>query len=72
LGFVNRKVFIVGVVAVLVLIAWRVFAQWAVSPEAQPSSPAVMRREACLKRIDTWEARKRAGLLHNQQRPAGC
>ena len=60
------------VVVVLVVVGWRLLAQWAVTPEAQPSSPAVARREACLRQIDTWEARKRAGQLHNWHRPPGC
>lgn len=61
-----------AVVVVFVLLGSRLLAQWAVTPEAQPQSPSVAHREACLRRIATWEARKRAGQLHNRHRPPSC
>jgi hypothetical protein len=72
LGSVNRRTILIVGMVVLVLLGWRLLAHWAVTPEAQPQSPAIARREACLQRIATWEARKRAGELHSRHRPPSC
>jgi hypothetical protein len=56
---VSRRTIIIGAVVVLVLLGSRLLAQRLVTPEAQPQSPSVARREACLQRVATWEAGSR-------------
>ena len=67
--FVSRRTIVDIAVVAVVLVGWRLAALRLVEAEPQPTPTA---RKKCLNRIQVWEGREAAGVLHNRHRPPSC